>query len=643
MYRIITICLILFQLIISCQKTMQNVDDKRDIKSFRTITAHVNEATKTELDLAGKKLVWKSGDQILVQDRKDLSNKLTFTLDPAYNGLSTGVFRLYDSNGIIDENASITGDEFNIIYLNKREQSILNWGSEPTVSILSNQTYVTEGVEDDIIPMTAYSTNLANVTFKCQASVFSLNLVNNGELAKTLQSIELSSNDYISGNIFIDIKNNTRERASSEYESWASGDNPTLAQRKCVNLSFGTGLTIAPGETKRINFVVARNSYQSLKYTINYTEGNETKKCIISSDKRTIHTNGGETILLGTQEITQTFDNLIFKVNGVSYPDYNFRKLILSNGDKVEIRSHNISGTEEVLTKEETLAALSMIGDKHTKVSIDFSNVQSGYSTITSDIFSAVNNYIADFYFPKDVKTISTFQKLGSIGNVYLNEGLERISGGGSGFYNQQIETVYIPASVTFIDKANFNKASGIVVDSGNNYYWSDGVSLYTLKEVDGKKVPYMLSSICGRVDLSSVNGVYEIPETVVGHYIYAHDHGVNIKTLIIPKGFYSIASSHLRYCNNLSCLRFKSTKSLFAWSRSSDMPVNGTIEIVIPDGSTDDEVNKSINSYYGNYSSWVSVGWIIKAVSSDGKVLKTLSTANIDELIIVNEDEDLF
>ena len=72
-------------------------------------------------------------------------------------------------------------------------------------------------------------------------------------------------------------------------------------------------------------------------------------------------------------------------------------------------------------------------------------------------------------------------------------------------------------------------------------------------------------------------------------------------------------------------------------------MPVNGTIEIVIPDGSTDNEVNNSINSYYGNYKSWVAAGWTIKAVSPDGKVLKTLTAATIEDLIIVNEDEGLF
>ena len=643
MRRIITICLLLFQIIASCQKAVENDEIKGDVRSFSTITAHVNETTKTELDLVGKKMVWRAGDQILVQDRNNLGNKLTFTLDPAYDGLSTGVFRLYDSNGNIDENAGITAAEFNIIYLNKREQDILNWGSECTVSVLSNQVYVAEGIEESIIPMTAYSTNLANVSFKCQSSILSLNLVNNGDLAKRLQSIELSSNDYISGNIFIDIKNNTRERATSDYESWTTGDNPILSQKKSVNLSFGSGLTIGSGETKRINIVVARNSYQSLKYSITYLEGDETKKCIISSDKRTIDTNGGETVLLGTQEITQSFENLIFKVNGTSYADYDFRKVVLTKGDKVEIRSKNISGTEEVLSKEETLAALRMIGAKHTKVSIDFSNVKAGYPTITSDIFSEVKNYIEDFYFPKDVVTINTFKQLGNMGNIYLNNGLQTINGGGPGFYGQTMETIYIPASVKSIGTANFEHASGIVVDEGNPNYWTDGVSLYTLKEVDGVNKPYLLSSICGRADLSSSNGVYEIPESVIGHLQYAQDYAVNIKTLIIPKGFYSIASAHLRYCANLSCLRFKSTRSLFAWSRSSEMPVNGTIEIVIPDGSTDNEVNNSINSYYGNYKSWVTAGWTIKAVSPDGKVLKTLTAATIEDLIIVNEDEDLF
>lgn len=642
MKRIIILSILALQICVGCQKEIKNESENGDRRIYKSITANITETSKTLLDLAEKKITWCEGDQIMVQDRNNLSNQVTFTLDPSYNGLSTGIFRIYDNSGKVDENNSITGEEFNIFYLNKREQPIQNWEQEGTVSILSNQNYIEGGIEDNIIPMTAFSTTLSNVTLNSQASVLSINLINNEAETKVLQSIELSSDDYLSGNLFIDIKNNTRERATSEYESWTSGDNPMLNQKKSITLSLGKGLSLASGETKRINIAVGRNRYNSLKYTITYKEGEETKKCILSSSKRIINTKGGETILLGTQEITQSFENLYFTVNGVNYSENDFKRLSLSDGDRVAIRSNRIENSTEVLTQAETGAALKHIESKKRRVSIDFSNVKAGYSTINSNIFSSVKNYIQDLYFPKDVVTITTFKGLGTMGNVYLNEGLEVINGGGAGFYNQTMEKVYIPASVKSIGTANFEHASGIVVDEANSNYWSDGVSLFTLRVVDGEKKPYMLSSICGRVDLSSTEGVYEIPESVVGHLQYAQDYATNIKTLVIPKGFYSIASAHLRYCTNLSCLRFKNPKSLFAWARNSGVQ-NGAIEIILPDDCTDAEVNASINSYYGNYKTWVQDGWVIRALTESGDILKTLTSGNIDELIIVNEDEDLF
>ena len=56
-------------------------------------------------------------------------------------------------------------------------------------------------------------------------------------------------------------------------------------------------------------------------------------------------------------------------------------------------------------------------------------------------------------------------------------------------------------------------------------------------------------------------------------------------------------------------------------------MPKNGTIEIVMPKGSTEADITASLESYYSgeyNYKSWVTAGWTIKAVDSDGNVLKT-------------------
>ncbi len=635
----------LFLLVLSsCQKRMKNDSESLQTRSYNCITVKAAEGGKTHLDLIGKAITWKDGDQIMVQDRNNLENMAVFTLDPSCDGSSTGEFRICDDSGKVDENASITGSEFNLFYLNRREQPILNREKEGAVSVLSDQIYVEDGIEDNILPMTAYSSNLNDVTLKCQASILSINLKNNEASTKTLQSIELSSEDYLSGNIFVDLKNNLRECNTAEYENWISGEQ-TLVQKKYVNLSFGDGLALASGQTKRINIAVARNTYKSLKYSITYTENGETRKCVLSSSKREIHTDGGETILLGTQEIVRSFENLYFIVDGIERSEKEFQRLNLAGGERVAVRSHrkSESGEEEVLTQQETSAALDYIGAKKKKVSIDFSNVEAGFTTIELGIFTAVKNYMKDFHFPKDVLTIKTFKEFGAMGDVYLNDGLKTINGGGPGFYTQVMETIHIPASVTSIGTANFDHASGIVVAEGNPNYWADGVALYTLKEIDGKKVPYMLSSICGRVDLSSTGGVYEIPETVVGHLQYAQDFASNIKTLVVPEGFKTISSYHLRDCRNLSCIRFKSTTSLFAWTLSSAMPKNGSIEILMPEGSTNEEIRASLSSYYGNYQSWVNAGWVIKAVSPNGEVLKTLTSGNIENLNVVKEDESLF
>ncbi len=610
-----------------CKKALTEEAPIQDIKSFTTISANITDETKTSLDIPGRKLTWVAGDRIMVQDRANMATKVIFTLDPDYAEQSNGVFRIYDSEGNIDPEASISGTEFNVFYLNSTDQPIENWGKEGTVSLLSEQTYVPDGIQENIIPMCTYSDDLSNVNLKSQASVLSINLKNPDETEKVITAIELTSTTYISGNAFIDIDSNTRTYIAVTHESWSAGGQPTLYQRKYVKLNVGEGITLSAGETKGINIAVTRNSYPDLCYTITYTEGGATKKCIISSSKRPIATNGGETILLGTQNLRESAENIYFIVNKTEYSVDEFENLTLTEGATVQVRSRYKVNEDEVLALAETDKALRLIGSKKTKVNIDLSQIRAGITNVTSANFSAIKGYTKDFYFPKDVKTISTFQNLGTFGNIYLNEGLTTIEGMGSGFYEQVMETIHIPASVTSIGTANFDKASGIVVAEGNPNYRTDGVALYTLKEIDGKKVPYMLSSICGRVDLSKKNGVYEIPETVVGHLQYAQDHASNIKTLVVPKGFKTISSSHLRYCSNLSCIRFKSTTSLFAWTLSSDMPKNGTIEIVMPEGSTEADITASLASYYSgeyNYKSWVEAGWTINVVDSTGKVLKT-------------------
>lgn len=609
---------------VGCQKEIGNEESNQGVKTYKSISATVTDATKTSLDIAGKKLTWKAGDQLMVQDRNNMSNKVTFTLDPLYHGQSIGVFRIYDSEGNVKEDASVTGTEFNVFYLNNMDQPITKWGKEGTVSILSEQTYIENGVQDNLIPMCVYTTDLSNINLKIQASVFSIKLKNPDETEKIIKSIELTSNQYLSGNMFINLKDGTRMYNTSSHESWQG-----LYQRKYAKLNLGTGVTLAYGDVKAFNIVVGRNSYPDLTYTVKYEEGGVSKQCVISSSKRVITTNGGETILLGTKNITPTVNNIYFNVNGTDYSIDEFEGLEISEFDNIKVRSHKVVGSDEVLNSSETAKALSMIGAKKKRVNIDLSNVCSGLTTISSEHFSSIKNYTNNIYFPKDVETITSFKELGIVGDVYLNEGLTTISGGGKGFYRQVMGTVHIPSTTTSIGTANFDSATGIVVDEGNPNYWTDGVALYTLKDIDGVKVPYMLSSICGRVNLDAKNGVYEIPATVVGHLQYAHDYATNIKTMIVPSGFKNIGLSHLRNCSNLSCIRFKSTKSLFKWTLDSDMPNNGSLQIVMPEASTTEDINASIKSYYNNYSSWVTKGWSIEAIKGDGTILKTFTNAD--------------
>ena len=627
LFMLVAMCL---PLVVACQKEIGNEDSNQGVKTYKSISAIVTDATKTSLDIAGKELTWKVGDKLMVQDRNNLSNKVTFTLDPSYAGQSNGVFRIYDELGNVDEDASITGSAFNVFYLNNTDQPIVHYGKEGTVSILSEQSYVENGVQDNLIPMCAYTEDLSNINLKIQASVFSIKLKNPDDAKdKIIKSIELSSTRYLTGNMFIKLLDNTREYNTLSHESWSASNGVTVYQRKYAKLNVEDGVLLASGAEKAFNFVVGRNSYSDLTYTIKYEEDGESKKCIISSSKRTITTNGGETIVFGTKDITPTIDYIYFKVNEneTNYSIEEFEGLEILPLDNIQVRSHRKVGDDEVLNYTETTKALKAIGDKKKRVNIDLSMIISGYTNITSDMFSSVKGYINNFYLPKDTKTVTSFSGLGTIGDIYLNEGLTTIKGEGSGFYQQVMGTVHIPSTTTSIGTANFDMASGIVIDSANPNYWTDGVALYTLKDVDGKKVPYMLSSICGRVNLDSQNGVYEIPSTVVGHLKYAHDHAANIKTMVLPAGFKTTAGQHLRYCSNLSCIRFKSTTSLIKdiWTMSSDMPKNGALEIVMPDDSTPEAINESIKSYYDNYSSWITTetGWSIKAVKSNGTVLK--------------------
>ena len=633
LFMLVAMCL---PLVVACQKEIGNEDSNQGVKTYKSISAIVTDATKTSLDIAGKNLTWKVGDKLMVQDRNNLSNKVTFTLDPAYAGQSNGVFRIYDELGNVDEDASITGSAFNVFYLNDTDQPIINYGKEGTVSMLSEQLYIENGVQDNLIPMCAYTTDLSNIKLKIQASVFSIKLKNPDDATdKIIKSIELSSTGYLTGNMFIKLSTNAREYNTLSHESWSYSPGVTLYQRKYAKLIVGDGVSLAPGAEKAFNFVVGRNSYSDLSYTIKYEEGSESKQCIISSSKRTITTNGGETIFFGTKDITPTIDYIYFNVNenGTDYSIEEFEGLEISDLANIKVRSHRIVGSDEVLNSIETAKALKAIGDKKKRVNIDLSMIISGYTDITSEVFSSVKGYINNLYLPKDIKTITSFKGLGTIGDIYLNEGLTTINA--LGFYNQVLGTVYIPSTTTSIGTANFNMASGIVIDCANPKYWTDRVALYTLEDVDGNgtKEPYMLSSICGRVNLDSQDGVYEIPSTVVGHLTYAHDNAANIKTMILPAGFKTIAPAHLRYCSNLSCIRFKSTTSLFTWTMSSDMPTNGTLEIVMPDDSTPEAINESIKSYHNNYSTWVTTGWSIKAVKSDGTVLKEFTKDNINAL----------
>ena len=83
LFMLVAMCL---PLVVACQKEIGNEDSNQGVKTYKSISAIVTDATKTSLDIAGKKLTWKVGDQLMVQDRNNMSNKVTFTLDPSYAG-----------------------------------------------------------------------------------------------------------------------------------------------------------------------------------------------------------------------------------------------------------------------------------------------------------------------------------------------------------------------------------------------------------------------------------------------------------------------------------------------------------------------------------------------------------------------------
>lgn len=541
----------------SCSKTSVETGT---VTEKATLSASIEDVdTKTTLD--GVEVRWSENDKLALYSDSDLTKK-EYTL----------------TSGIGEKKATFTGDliggtKFIAIYPSK---SAVFESNIPAIRINTphNQTYVENGIADDLLPMVATGTSLDKMNFTYVGGILRIKLF--AQTSKKIKSILFSPNNInnISGTVRYSY-------CFTADKNWATlGNYGAAPSENNITLNCGSVALSTDKNNPTVFNIVYGGSFSCEDFTV------------------TVESVSGEKMLLSKKGISTFEKGRIKTFNATEFRDNvaSENKVIALDGDQEGEPLYSCKSTPstsvKVLTKNEVLTSadidhiISIVEKADNAIELDLSESQ--YTSTT--LCTIVSKKIRSIKLPSNVTKL---QKNAFKGCTALEEiDLTKITTIETYAFDYcAFTTINIPASVTNISddwiSYSGSKVTAYKVDENNpNYKSVDGV-LFTK---DG--------SILKEYPRAKVSDTYIVPEGTVKIQRYAFLNS-GLKHITLPKTIttteYRSFPAGIQY---IKCLGNTPAPNFNA----DDLPNGGTLE-----------VPKGYKENYKKAWSWIETkGWNI-------------------------------
>lgn len=451
----------------SCTKgAEENSDPESD---GMTLRGSISETTRTYLD--GLDVKWLAGDELSVFSDTDFDHHSFALTTGADSNLAT----------FSTEGSPIEGGTFVAYYPADKIQWVGSMADGqkvglwyPRIDIPAVQSYVPNGVADDLLFMSARGTDLQNMQFEQMLGIIRIKLYDTSIEPVTISKIVLTNNGDkpIAGSYYDDYINYTTQ-TGLKRTGFTNLSSSAAAIRSVTIENINTQLSNDPENPTVFNFVVTPGTISGFELSIV-----DSKDGVMTKNKA-----GAVTVQAGRIETFPAFEffaslqpnkGLTYSIDGgepVEYEDGDFP--VPTSSFTLSMDSDGLL-TESVLSK---VAETLLLVKNGSSIDVDLSGCQ-----YMDQVFPALfrkNPAMKSFSLPSNIKTIADYAfETTRLTSVTLPADLERI--GNYAFQTSWIETLHIPAKVKTIGwfqmrhKAH-NKAYD--VDVNNPYFSSlDGV-----------------------------------------------------------------------------------------------------------------------------------------------------------------------
>lgn len=556
--KFLAVALVSAALMTGCAKGDEEIGMPDNGKQIHTLEATTPDESRTTLD--GVSVNWAEGDALGVVEYRDKDATDWATWKPVTYTLTSGAG---EKTAIFSADDGIKTDKLLAVF---PASACRTYSYICYLRIPAKQTYVNDGIANDLLPMYAFSDDSKKLSFKYAAGVLRVPVYADVEGMKVTR-VTVSAEAPIYEGTSDMPKNGVYPIAGEVYFSPKSWGNfyGMVHQSQGVAIAYemnGTELSTDAANPTILNIVVCThvdsNTIKNLTFKFETVDGRSFFKA--KSSPLTVNT--GTVVKFPALACTfKEVEDVLVTIDGAEaqpWSEYLKNPTVATASIKVATRNDafvtdgQLSLLKEQISKSEAPIVLDMQEATYE-------------SSVFPDTFKYVTK-LAEIYLPKNTTEIATRAFIGCshLTDPHLREGLLRIRQ--EAFDNTPINPLYIPASVIRIDYfilrgtgSDFagNKAYDVDVDN-QNYKSVDGV----LYSKDGKTlVEYPENN--GYVEFRILDGVETLAQ-------YSIMESKSLKTIIMPASLKVIKASVFQACDYLEIINCKAL--------TGEIPTLGTL-----------------------------------------------------------------
>lgn len=619
--KLLAVALASAALMTGCAKGDEESNLPDSGKQIHTLEATTPDDSRTTLD--GVSVNWAEGDALGVVEYRDKDATDWAAWKPVTYTLTSGAG---EKTAIFSAEEGITTEKLLAVFPASacRTNSYICY-----LNIPAKQTYVKDGIANDLLPMYAFSDDPKKLSFKYAAGVLRVPVyadVEGVKLANVTLSVEAPVYEGSSGT----PTNGVFAIACDVYfspKSWGTfyGQSHQSTGSSITYEMNGTELSADAANPTILNIVVSThvnsNILKNLTFKFEAVDGRSFFKA--KSSPLTVTT--GTVVKFPALACTfKDVEDVLVKVDDAEaqpWSEYLKNPTIATSTIKVATQNDAFvtAGQLSLLKQQIEKCAAPIVLDMQ----------DAKYETA---IFPDTFKYLAklsEIYLPKNITEIAVraFMGCGHLTDPHLHEGLLRIRQ--EAFNNTPINPLYIPASVTTIDYFILRGTGSTY--AGNKAYEVDADN-QNYKSVDG-----VLYSKDGTtlVEYPENNGYVEfrIPDGVETLAQYSMMESVSLKTVILPASLKTIRASVFQSCGYLEIINCKaltgeiptldgltyaaagsdSAKGMYPGSKTANKKV-----VYVPEGRADE--------FKAAWPELVTAGWTFSDDGIPGEVSGALS-----------------